>query len=86
MDFDDKRLYLYHFGGVICCTRRDSLALEEGIPFTDPAFYASEERCPDSLIQHIFRGAPQAKEGIPLFPERIAIMREVGAILCAVSV
>ncbi|KAI0249060.1 hypothetical protein BJV78DRAFT_1276328 [Lactifluus subvellereus] len=58
-------------------------ALEEGVPFTDPAFYASEERCPDSLIEHIFRGAPRAREGIPLLSERIAIMREVGTILCA---
>ncbi|KAH8977350.1 hypothetical protein EDB86DRAFT_3067812 [Lactarius hatsudake] len=58
-------------------------ALEEGIPITDPTFYASEECCPDSLIEHVFRAAPQAIEGIPLLRERIAIMREVGAILCA---
>lgn len=62
------------------------LALEEGIPITDPSFYASEERCPDSLIEHVFRVAPHASEDLPLLPERIAIMREVGAILCAVSV
>lgn len=49
-------------------------------------FYASEERCPDSLIEHVFRAAPAAIEGIPLLRERIAIMREVGAILCAVSI
>lgn len=61
-------------------------ALEEGIPITDPSFYASEERCPDGLIEHVFRAAPQAREGLPLLSERIAIMREVGAILCAVSV
>jgi len=58
-------------------------ALEEGIPITDPLFYASEERCPESLIEHVFRVAPQASEGLPLLQERIAIMREVGAILCA---
>jgi Potential Queuosine, Q, salvage protein family len=62
------------------------LALEEGIPITDPSFYASEERCPDSLIEHVFRVAPHASEDIPLLPERIAIMRQVGAILCAVSI
>jgi hypothetical protein len=60
--------------------------LEEGIPITDPSFYASEGRCPNSLIEHVFRVAPHASEDIPLLPERIAIMREVGAILCAVSV
>jgi hypothetical protein len=59
--------------------------LEEGIPITDPSFYASEDRCPNGLIEHVFRVAPQAREGLPLLPERIAIMREVGAILCAVS-
>lgn len=58
-------------------------ALEEGIPITDPTFYVSEERCPDSLIEHVFRAAPLSIEGIPLLRERIAIMREVGAILCA---
>ncbi|KAI0039778.1 hypothetical protein FA95DRAFT_1599696 [Auriscalpium vulgare] len=58
-------------------------ALEEGIPITDPAFYKSETRCPDSLLAHVFRAAPQSTEGIPLLPERIAIMREVGYILCA---
>jgi hypothetical protein len=62
------------------------LALEEGIPITDPSFYVSEERCPNSLIEHVFRVAHHASEDIPLLPERIAIMREVGAILCAVSV
>jgi Potential Queuosine, Q, salvage protein family len=60
--------------------------LEEGIPITDPFFYASEERCPDSLIEHVFRVAPQASEGLPLLEERIAIMRQVGSILCDVSV
>ncbi|KAI0366779.1 hypothetical protein BV20DRAFT_631219 [Pilatotrama ljubarskyi] len=57
-------------------------ALEEGIPFTDPSFYASETRCPDELIKHIFRRAAQSSEDIPLLLERIAILRENGRILC----
>lgn len=57
-------------------------ALEEGIPIIDPQFYSSETLCPDSLIAHVFRAAPQSAESIPLFNERLAIMREVGAILC----
>ncbi|KAJ8490119.1 hypothetical protein ONZ51_g2496 [Trametes cubensis] len=57
-------------------------ALEEGIPITDPTFYASESRCPDSLVEHVFRRAPQSVESIPLLRERIAILRENGAILC----
>ncbi|KAF9220890.1 hypothetical protein BS17DRAFT_712960 [Gyrodon lividus] len=57
-------------------------ALEENIPITDPAFYSSEVLCPDSLITHVFRAASQSKETLPLLRERIAIMREVGSILC----
>lgn len=57
-------------------------ALEENIPITDPAFYSSEGLCPDSLIAYVFRAATQCRESIPLLQERIAIMREVGSILC----
>lgn len=57
-------------------------ALEEGIPITDPAFYASESSCPDATIAHVFRAAPQSTEGIPLLAERIAILRQNGEILC----
>ncbi|KAI0629643.1 hypothetical protein C8Q77DRAFT_1141513 [Trametes polyzona] len=57
-------------------------ALEEGIPITDPSFYASETRCPDELVEHVFRPAAQSVEGIPLLRERIAILRQNGAILC----
>ncbi|KAG1742305.1 uncharacterized protein EDB91DRAFT_306106 [Suillus paluster] len=60
-------------------------ALEEGIPIIDPRFYSSETLCPDSLIAHIFRAAPQSTEPVPLFNERLAIMREVGTKLCNVS-
>ncbi|KAF8555749.1 hypothetical protein OG21DRAFT_1567225 [Imleria badia] len=57
-------------------------ALEENIPITDPAFYSSAVLCPDALIAHVFRAAPEAKEQVPLLKERIAIMRQVGSILC----
>jgi Potential Queuosine, Q, salvage protein family len=60
-------------------------AIEEDIPITDPAFYSSEILCPDSLITYIFRPAAQCTETIPLLPERIAIMREVGFVLCTVG-
>ncbi|KAI0031927.1 hypothetical protein K488DRAFT_78799 [Vararia minispora EC-137] len=56
-------------------------ALEEGIPITDPAFYASETRCPDTTIERVFRRASRSAEDIPLLRERIAVMREVGATL-----
>ncbi|KIM43180.1 hypothetical protein M413DRAFT_443994 [Hebeloma cylindrosporum] len=58
-------------------------ALEEDIPITTPQFYSSEILCPDSLIEYVFRKANQANESIPLLKERIAVMREVGFILCS---
>lgn len=57
------------------------IALEEGIPITDPSFYSSPERCPKSLIEHVFRRSDQSTEDVPMLAERIAVMREVGAIL-----
>ena len=60
------------------------IAIEEDIPITDPNFYSSETLCPDDLIKHIFREAVQSSESIPLLQDRIAIMREVGFILCNV--
>ncbi|KAL1760208.1 hypothetical protein FB107DRAFT_203422 [Schizophyllum commune] len=57
-------------------------ALSEGIPIIDPKLYADSDACPDDLIAHVFRRAPQAEEDIPLLQERISIMRENGRILC----
>ncbi|TFK70949.1 hypothetical protein BDN72DRAFT_765756 [Pluteus cervinus] len=56
--------------------------VDDKIPIIDPCFYSSDTLCPDSLIQHVFRPSPQSTEAIPLLPQRIAIMREVGLILC----
>jgi hypothetical protein len=58
---------------------------DEDIPFVSPEFYSSETMCPDSLIEHVFRPMHHSTEGLPLFHERIRIMREVGSILCSVS-
>ncbi|KAL0960783.1 hypothetical protein HGRIS_005804 [Hohenbuehelia grisea] len=55
---------------------------DDGIPITDPAFYSSETLCPDSVIENVFREAGESSEPIPLLKERIAVMREVGFILC----
>lgn len=62
-----------------------SAALEEGIPITDPTFYCSEMLCPDELIEEVFAPAPQSTETVPLIRERIQVLREVGSILCEVS-
>ena len=60
-------------------------ALEEDIPITSPQFYSSETLCPDSMIEYVFRKANQSNESIPLLNERIAVMRELGFILCNVG-
>ncbi|KAF8527574.1 hypothetical protein BU17DRAFT_73969 [Hysterangium stoloniferum] len=56
-------------------------ALEANIPITDPVFYCSKQRCPDSLLEDVFRPAACCVESIPLLTERIAVMREVGSVL-----
>lgn len=61
-------------------------ALEWGIPIIDPAFYASEKHCPDSLLEAIFQPAEGCVEGIPLLKERIRVMRECGRVFVDVSV
>lgn len=65
--------------------RKRDAALEWGIPIIDPAFYASEERCPDSLLEAIFRPAEGCAEEIPLLKERIRVMRECGRVFVDVS-
>lgn len=59
-------------------------AIENGIPITDPAFYSSTTRCPDSVIEKVFEVSPECSEPLPLVQERIAILREVGSTLCHV--
>lgn len=64
----------------------NSLALaDDKIPITDPYFYSDETRCPDSLIERVFRKADPSREPIALLKERIAIMRDVGKKLCDVG-
>ncbi|KAG0703753.1 hypothetical protein DFH29DRAFT_803024 [Suillus ampliporus] len=77
-DSDTRKVHTGYWSLVAALNR----ALEDGIPIIDPKFYSSETLCPDSLIAHVFRAAPQSTESVPLFNERIAIMREVGTILC----
>lgn len=57
---------------------------DDKIPINDPWFYSDETRCPDSLIEHVFRPADSRREPIPLLKERISVMREVGKKLCDV--
>lgn len=79
----DRGRYFHHL--VIIRSDFSLLALQDdSIPITDPNFYSSETLCPDSLIESVFRPAAHCSETIPLLRERIAIMREVGFILCNV--
>nr|GAT53035.1 predicted protein [Mycena chlorophos] len=57
-------------------------AMQDAIPITDPRFYSSETLCPDMLIERVFRPREGCVESVPLLSQRIAIMREVGFILC----
>ncbi|KAF8158180.1 hypothetical protein B0H34DRAFT_707741 [Crassisporium funariophilum] len=77
-DSGEKRVWTGYWSLVAALNR----ALEEDIPITDPNFYSSETLCPDSLIEHVFRESKQSSEPVPLLRERIAVMREVGFILC----
>ncbi|KAF8633871.1 hypothetical protein AX15_001203 [Amanita polypyramis BW_CC] len=60
----------------------DRAISDDKIPITDPWFYSDETRCPDSLIEHVFRPADSRREAIPLLKERISVMRWVGKKLC----
>lgn len=53
-----------------------------GIPITCPYLWVDEQICPDELLRHVFRS--DGEEEIPLLPERIAVLREAGEILCEV--
>lgn len=54
-------------------------ALDDGHPITTPSYWHDREACPDSQLAHVFRSATD--EPIPLLAERIAILREAGAVL-----
>lgn len=56
-------------------------ALVQGIPITDPSFYADPTACPDSLLEDIFKSSDECTESMPLVHERISIMRQVGKIM-----
>ncbi|KAI8977504.1 hypothetical protein BDF20DRAFT_875247 [Mycotypha africana] len=52
-------------------------ALDQGIPITDPAFYA---KASDQQMIDIFKS--DTKESAPMMEERIRVMREAGNVLC----
>lgn len=78
---DDNPTVWTGYWSLLACLNR---AIDEGIPITDPHYYSNEDRCSNQMLEHIFRPADGCNEKIPLLAERIAIMRENGAILCNV--
>lgn len=54
-------------------------AREEGIDVTSPAWYKDAT---DEQLRRVFRS--DQEEGFPLLEKRIAVMREVGNVLCEV--
>lgn len=51
-------------------------ALDEGIPITDPTFYATVD---ERTLAHIFR--PSNGVTIPMFSQRVSVLREAGTVL-----
>ncbi|KAL1304034.1 hypothetical protein AAFC00_000472 [Neodothiora populina] len=74
VEYREKRWTGYW--SLVACLQR---ALDQGIPITTPAFYTDDEECPDEVIASVFRSSTE--EPIPLLTERIACMREAGAVL-----
>lgn len=58
-------------------------ALDEGIPITSPYFWVDDTLCSDKLLEYVFRSDSSAP--MPMMKERIACLREAGAILCEVG-
>jgi hypothetical protein len=59
-----------------------SLAHDEGIPITDPRFYANVS---EQQLRYIFRADnPEMQQSIPLFSDRLRLLHETGAILISV--
>ncbi|KAI9721990.1 MAG: hypothetical protein M1812_001949 [Candelaria pacifica] len=54
-------------------------ALDEGIPITSSDFWQNETECTEGVLRKVFRSA--TGEGIPLFAERLACLREAGQVL-----
>ena len=63
------------YNSLVACLRR---ALDEGVPITTPRFWI-DLACSDQTFAQVFRSATD--EQIPLFAERIAILREAADVL-----
>lgn len=63
------------YNSLVACLRR---ALDDDLPITTPRFWRSSQASEDAL-QHVFRSATD--EQMPMFNERVAILREAADVL-----
>ncbi|KAH3850687.1 queuosine salvage protein-like [Dreissena polymorpha] len=78
---DENDKYVVNYGGKkhtgywsLCAAI--NRALDEGIPFTDPHFYATITR---DKLEHVLRS--DSKQTIPLLDERLQVLQEAGKVL-----
>lgn len=57
-------------------------ALDQGIPITSPAFWASPEFT-EAILRKVFES--ETEEQVPLFKERLAVMKEAGSVITNVG-
>lgn len=67
------------YNSLVACLRR---ALDEGIPITTPRFWRTDQDF-TATMEKVFRSATD--ERIPLFDQRVAVMREAAEVLHEVS-
>lgn len=53
--------------------------IEEGVPVTDPRFWADEQKCTDEVLRDVFRSCTE--EEIPMFEDRAKCLRQAGEVL-----
>jgi len=67
------------YNSLVACLRR---ALDEGIPITTPRFWRTTQDL-SATMEHVFRSA--TNERVPLFEQRVKVLREAADVLCEVS-
>jgi len=77
VEYREKRWTGYN--SLVACLRR---ALDEGIPITTPRFWRTTENL-SATMEHVFRSA--TSERVPLFEQRVKVLREAADVLFEVS-
>jgi hypothetical protein len=67
------------YNSLVACLRR---ALDEGIPITTPRFWRTTKDL-GAIMEHVFRSA--TNEQIPLFDQRVAVLKEAADVLFEVT-